>query len=233
MTSPTRKRVGILISGRGSNMMALADAMRDPRYPAEIALVISNRPDAAGLAWAQAQGFATASIDHTLDLRREDFEAKLQAALLAHRCDLVACCGFMRLMTPGFVTAWHNRMVNIHPALLPSYKGLHTHERALADGVRIVGATVHVVRPQMDAGPIIAQVAVPVEEGDTAQSLGARVLCAEHVLYPHALALFASGAARVEGDVIRLVSPHDPASPAMLISPARSLSHVPTARPGD
>jgi phosphoribosylglycinamide formyltransferase 1 len=217
-----KKRVGILISGRGSNMIALADAMRAADYPAEIALVISNRPDAAGLAWAKARGFATASIDHKAYPSRPAFEAAMQAELLAHRCDLVACCGFMRLMTPDFVEAWRDRMINIHPSLLPAYKGLHTHERALADGVRIVGATVHVVRLEMDVGPIIAQAAVPVLDGDTAETLGARVLAAEHVLYPHALALFASGAVRVEGEVVRLVKPPGSLTGLMLSPPLAS-----------
>ncbi len=206
-------------------MMALADAMRAPDYPAEIAVVISNRPDAAGLAWANAQGFATASIDHKAYPTRPAFEAAMQAELLAHRCDLVACCGFMRLMTPDFVDAWRDRMINIHPALLPAYKGLHTHERALADGVRIVGATVHVVRLEMDVGPIIAQAAVPVLDGDTAETLGARVLAAEHVLYPHALALFASGAVRVEGEIVRVVNAAA-ALPTLMIWPPLPIGGV-------
>jgi phosphoribosylglycinamide formyltransferase 1 len=214
-----KHRIGILISGRGSNMMALAEAMRAPDYPAEIALVISNRPDAAGLAWAKSNGFATSAIDHKAYATREAFEAAMQTVLMVHQCDLVVCCGFMRLMTPGFVTAWHNRMINIHPALLPAYKGLHTHERALADGVRIVGATVHVVRAEMDVGPIIAQAAVTVLDGDTPETLSARVLAAEHVLYPHALALFASGQVRVDGEVVRLTKPTAVKVPPTLIWP--------------
>ena len=203
----TRKRVAILISGRGSNMMALVEAARDPAYPAEIVAVVSNRPEAAGLAWAQTHGIATAAVDHQAYASREAFEAELQKALRAHRPDLIACAGFLRLMTPGFVDAWRDRMINIHPALLPAYKGLDTHARALADGVRIAGCTVHVVRPEMDAGPIIAQAAVPVLDGDTPETLGARVLAAEHRLYPHALGLFASGAAHVVGDRIVVRQP--------------------------
>lgn len=215
--TPLKKNVGILISGRGSNMMALAQAALAPDYPARIAVVISNRPDAAGLAWARGQGIPTAIVDHKAYATRPTFEAELQKVLAAHDCDLVACCGFMRLMTPDFVDAWRDRMLNIHPSLLPAYKGLHTHERALADGVRIVGCTVHVVRLEMDVGPIIAQAAVPVLTGDTAETLSKRVLEAEHTLYPHALALFASGQARVDGEVVSLSA--QAATPAPLIWP--------------
>jgi len=199
-----KKRVGILISGRGSNMMSLVAAARDPAYPAEIVAVISNRPDAPGLDWAKAQGIPAVAIDHKAYPTRAAFEAQMQTVLTQHRCDLVACCGFLRLMTADFVNLWHDRMLNIHPALLPSYKGLHTHERALADGVRIAGCTVHVVRAEMDAGPIIGQAAVAVLDGDTPDSLAARVLAAEHQLYPHALALFASGRATVTGGSIHI-----------------------------
>jgi phosphoribosylglycinamide formyltransferase 1 len=202
----SKKRIGILISGRGSNMMALAQAACAPDYPAQIAVVISNRPDAVGLDWAREQGIATAVVDHKAFANRPAFEAEMHKILLAHDCELVACCGFMRLMTPDFVDAWRDRMLNIHPSLLPAYKGLHTHERALADGVRIVGCTVHIVRLEMDVGPIIAQAAVPVMATDTADTLGARVLAAEHILYPHALALFASGKARVDGETVRIQS---------------------------
>jgi phosphoribosylglycinamide formyltransferase 1 len=212
-----KKRVGILISGRGSNMMALVEAARDPAYPAEIAVVISNRPEAAGLAWAKEQGIATVTLDHKAYPSRPAFEEEMHEALIAHRAEIVACCGFMRLMTPDFVDVWRDRMINIHPSLLPAYKGLHTHERALADGVRIVGATVHVVRLEMDVGPIIAQAAVPVLPGDTPDTLGARVLAAEHTLYPHALALFASGRARVEGEIVQIANSAAP--PPTLIWP--------------
>jgi phosphoribosylglycinamide formyltransferase 1 len=212
-----KKRVGILISGRGSNMMSLVAAAKDPAYPAEIACVISNRPDAPGLSWAKDQGLPTVAIDHKAFPDRAAFEAQMQQVLTAHQCDLVACCGFLRLMTPEFVNLWHNRMLNIHPALLPSYKGLHTHDRALADGVRIAGCTVHIVRAAMDAGPIIGQAAVPVIDGDTPESLAARVLAAEHQLYPHALALFASGQAIVNGETISLS--HVPSAALTLFSP--------------
>jgi phosphoribosylglycinamide formyltransferase-1 len=195
-----KKRVGILISGRGSNMVSLIAAAREAGYPAEIACVISNRPDAAGLAKASGEGISSRAIDHKRFASREDFEADLDKVLRDSGVELVACAGFMRMMTPGLVDGWRDKMLNIHPSLLPSYKGLDTHARALADGVKLAGCTVHVVRPELDSGPIIAQAAVPVLDGDSAESLGARVLAAEHLLYPHALALFASGKAIVQGE---------------------------------
>lgn len=192
MTTP-KKRVGILISGRGSNMLSLISAARAPDYPAEIVCVLSNRPDAAGLAKAESEGIPAAAIDSKLFGGREAFEDALDAELKRLSVDIVACAGFMRLMTAGFVQRWHDRMINIHPSLLPSFKGLDTHERALEAGVKIAGCSVHVVRAEVDSGPIIAQAAVPVLDGDTPESLAARVLAAEHLLYPHALAMFASG----------------------------------------
>lgn len=196
----TRRRVGILISGGGSNMAVLIAAAAAADFPAEIAVVVSNRPEAGGLAKAAAAGVATAVVDHKAYPDRPSFEEAVDAVLAAHGVELVCLAGFMRLLTPGFVTRWHDRMLNIHPALLPSYKGLHTHERALADGVKIAGATVHLVRPEMDVGPIIAQGAVPVLTDDTAETLAARVLSVEHRLYPLALRLIASGAARIDGE---------------------------------
>jgi phosphoribosylglycinamide formyltransferase-1 len=195
-----KKRVGILISGRGSNMVSLIGAAREAGYPAEIACVISNRPDAAGLAKASGEGIPSRAIDHKRFSSREAFEAELDKVLRDSGVELVACAGFMRMMTAGFVEGWRDKMLNIHPSLLPSYKGLDTHARALADGVKIAGCTVHVVRPELDSGPIIAQAAVPVLDDDTDETLGARVLATEHLLYPHALALFASGQAIVEGE---------------------------------
>jgi phosphoribosylglycinamide formyltransferase 1 len=191
-TSPTpKKRVGILISGRGSNMMALVEAARDPAYPVEIVIVISNRPNAAGLAFAASHGIQAVSLDHKRYENRQLFEADMDAALRAANVDLVACAGFMRIMTAEFVERWRDRMLNIHPSLLPSFKGLDTHERALAAGVRIAGCTVHLVRSEMDEGPILAQAAVPVVNGDSAATLAARVLAAEHQIYPQALAEYA------------------------------------------
>ncbi|MCC0005760.1 MAG: phosphoribosylglycinamide formyltransferase [Methylobacteriaceae bacterium] len=197
----TKKRVAILISGRGSNMMALAEAAAAPDFPAEIALVLSNRPDAAGLEWAASRGIRTAAIDHkTYGKDREAFERAMQAVLQDNAIDLVCLAGFMRVLTPWFVAQWQGRMLNIHPALLPSYRGLHTHERALEDGVKIHGCTVHFVVPEMDAGPIILQAAVPVEDSDDAETLAARVLKQEHRIYPQALALVAAGRVRISGN---------------------------------
>jgi phosphoribosylglycinamide formyltransferase-1 len=196
--------VAILISGRGSNMRALVEAARAPGYPAEIALVVSSRPDAEGLAFAKEQGIPTLGLDHTHYESREHFDGQLQAVLTASRADIVALAGFMRLLSPGFVELWRDRVLNIHPSLLPAFKGLKSHERALAAGVRISGCTVHLVRAQMDEGPIIAQAAVPVLDGDTSEILAARVLKAEHRLYPHALALLAADQVMVEGERIRI-----------------------------
>jgi phosphoribosylglycinamide formyltransferase-1 len=188
MTAMPKKRVAVLISGRGSNMASLIEAAKDDSYPAEIALVLSNRPDAAGLAHAKSQGIATAIVDHSqYGQDREAFERALQGELVAHRIDLVCLAGFMRLLTPWFVGQWQGRMLNIHPALLPAFKGLRTHERALAAGVRTHGATVHLVSPEMDSGEIILQAEVPVLAGDTPETLAARVLEIEHRIYPQAL----------------------------------------------
>jgi phosphoribosylglycinamide formyltransferase 1 len=187
-----RKRVAILISGRGSNMSALIEAAKAVDYPAEISLVISNRPDAAGLARAQAEGIPTAVVDHkNYGQDREAFEHALQAVLETHRIELVCLAGFMRLLSPWLVERWHGRMLNIHPALLPAFKGLDTHRRALAAGVKMHGATVHLVVPDVDSGPIIMQEAVPVVAGDTVDTLAARVLEVEHRIYPEALKILA------------------------------------------
>jgi phosphoribosylglycinamide formyltransferase-1 len=212
-----RTRVAVLISGRGSNMAALIEAARRPDYPADIALVASNRADAAGLERAQASGIATVVVDHRKYVDREAFEHALQANLDVHGTELVCLAGFMRLLTPWFVGCWEGRMINIHPSLLPAFKGLDTHARALAAGVKIHGATVHMVVPEMDSGPIIAQAAVPVLGSDTADSLAARVLAAEHRIYPLALKLLAEGRVRmVDG---RCVSDAPTAAEAALIVP--------------
>jgi phosphoribosylglycinamide formyltransferase-1 len=190
----TRKRVAILISGRGSNMVALIAAAKAPDYPAEIAVVISNRPDAAGLARARAEKIPTAVVDHTrYGKDREAFERALEAELEAHRIELVCLAGFMRLLSPWLVERWRGRMLNIHPALLPAFKGLDTHRRALAAGAKTHGATVHLVVPDVDSGPIVLQEAVPIVAGDTEETLAARVLAVEHRLYPQALKLLAQG----------------------------------------
>lgn len=189
-----KKRVAVLISGRGSNMTALIDAAKADDYPAAIVLVVSNQPDATGLQRARAEGISTAIVDHRpFGDDRDAFERALDAELHRHRIDLICLAGFMRLFTKNFVERWSGRMLNIHPALLPHFKGLHTHRRALAAGVKEHGATVHFVVPEMDAGPIVAQQAIPVLAGDTEESLAARVLAAEHRLYPRALRLVAEG----------------------------------------
>jgi phosphoribosylglycinamide formyltransferase-1 len=195
----SRKRVAILISGRGSNMAALIEAAKDKQYPAEIVLVISNRPDAGGLSVAQAAGITTAVIDHTqFGKDRADFERAVQALLEKYRVDLVCLAGFMRLLTPDFVSKWHLRILNIHPALLPAFKGLDTHKRALQAHAKIHGATVHFVAPEMDSGPIIAQGAITVGATESEDMLALRVLEVEHRIYPLALKVVAEGRVSVE-----------------------------------
>jgi len=195
-----KKRTAILISGRGSNMQSLVAAMRAPDFPAEPVVVISNRPEALGLSWAAEQGIATVAIDHRQYANRMAFEARLHQTILDHRVDLVCLAGFMRLLTGGFVDRWRDRLMNVHPSLLPAFPGLDTHQRALDAGALIVGCSVHFVRTEMDSGPILAQAAVAVLPGDTAETLAARVLEAEHVIYPLALRLVASGAVRIENE---------------------------------
>ncbi len=197
----SRKRVAILISGRGSNMAALIEAAKATDFPAEIVLVLSNRPNAAGLERARAAGIATAVVDHTaFGKDRAAFDNALQAELEARHIELICLAGFMRLLTDGFVDAWRGRMINVHPALLPSFKGLDTHQRALETGVKIHGATVHFVVPEMDSGPIIAQGAVAVHDDDNAATLAARVLGVEHRIYPLALRLVAQGLVQIDGN---------------------------------
>lgn len=213
-----RKRVSILISGRGSNMMALVDAAQAPDYPAEIVSVISNRPDAAGLIWAASRGIPAVAIDHKEYATRTAFEAKLHGTLMDAGTDLVCCAGFMRMLTGGFIDRWRDRQLNIHPSLLPAFPGLDTHERAIEAGVKLAGCTVHFMRLEMDTGPIVGQAAVPVLSGDTPDQLAARVLAAEHRLYPAALALVASGRAVVRDEKIYISEDINPA-PA-LFSPS-------------
>jgi phosphoribosylglycinamide formyltransferase 1 len=195
----SRKRVAVLISGRGSNMAALIEAAKAKDYPAEIALVVSNKPDAGGLVTARAAGIATEIVDHTAyGNDRAAFERALQAAMEKHRIDLVCLAGFMRLLTPWLVGHWQNRMLNIHPALLPAFKGLDTHKRALEAGAKVHGATVHFVVPEMDSGPIVVQGAVTVHAGDTEETLAARVIKIEHRIYSQALKFVAEGRVTVE-----------------------------------
>lgn len=199
MTSQ-RKRTVILISGRGSNMAALIDAAADPAFPAEIVGVISDKADAAGLGIAASRGIATKVVARADHASKDAHDAAIHSALATFGADIVALAGYMRLLTAGFVEKWQGRMLNIHPALLPSFKGLDTHQRALDAGIRVHGCTVHFVTAAMDDGPIIAQAAVPVLIDDDEPTLSARVLKAEHRLYPLALKLFAEGKVRMEGN---------------------------------
>jgi phosphoribosylglycinamide formyltransferase-1 len=213
-----RLRVGILISGRGSNMQALIEACRTPNFPAEIVLVLSNEPAAAALARAAAAGIATRVFDHRgFAQDRAAFERALTAALEAAGVEFVCLAGFMRLLTETFVGHWRNRLINVHPSLLPAFPGLDTHRRALAAGVRLHGCTVHFVRAAMDDGPIVVQAAVPVLAGDDEVKLAARVLAAEHRCYPLALKLAAEKRLRIENE--RCLIDGAPAQEAVLVSP--------------
>jgi phosphoribosylglycinamide formyltransferase-1 len=214
----TALRVGVLISGRGTNLQALIDACARPDFPASIALVISNKADAYGLTRAEDAGIPTAVINHHDYPDRPSFDKAMDAALRGAGVDFVCLAGFMRILSEGFVEAWQDRLINIHPSLLPAFKGLDTHQRALDAGVRITGCTVHFVRPAMDDGPIIAQAAVPVLSGDDADRLAARILESEHVIYPLALRLVAEGKVRVVNGKTVFNGETAPAAP--LINPA-------------
>src|SRR6202047_3293786 len=214
-----KRRVAILISGRGSSRAALIEAARAADFPAEIAVVISNRADAGGLEKARASGVAALAIESKPFGRdRAAFEAALQSALDQHKVDLICLGGFMRLFTAEFVQRWHGRMLNIHPSLLPSFPGLEPQAQALRAGVKISGATVHFVTPETDAGPILMQGAVAVLDDDTAETLAARILEVEHRIYPDALRLVAGGKIRLEGALCKLAG--NAASGGSLISPA-------------
>jgi phosphoribosylglycinamide formyltransferase 1 len=219
---PRKRRVAILISGRGSNMLSLIEAARDPDYPAEIVGVLSNRPEATGLSRARDAGVAVHCIDHKAYADRETFERDFDAALARHEPDILCLAGFMRMLTPWLIERWQARMINIHPSLLPLFKGLHTHRRALEAGMRIHGCSVHYVVPELDSGPIIAQAAVPVLPGDTEDTLSARVLRQEHVLYPLALRLVASGRVRLQDGRVELDADWD--EKAALVSPSAACS---------
>jgi len=213
-----RLRTAILISGRGSNMQALIEACRAPAAPAEIVLVLSNNAAAGGLSHAAKAGIPTVVVDHRAYPDRAAFDAELDRRLRAAGAEFVCLAGFMRLFTPAFVERWRDRMINVHPALLPAFPGLDTHARALAAGVRFHGCTVHFVRFDTDTGPIIVQAAVPVRPADTPDSLAARVLVEEHRIYPQALTWIAEGRVRLEGD--RAVVTGAVVPPTALISPA-------------
>ncbi len=196
------KRIVILISGLGTNMQAIVRACAAERWPATVAAVVSNRADAAGLAHAREHGIATAVVDHTAHASRAAFDAALAQVVDSYAPDVVALCGFMRILGDAFVAHYAGRMVNIHPSLLPAFTGLHTHRRAIEAGCKVAGATVHFVTPALDHGPIIAQAVVPVLRGDTAELLSARVLMQEHVLYPRALRWLVNGELLLRDDVV-------------------------------
>jgi phosphoribosylglycinamide formyltransferase 1 len=197
----SRKRVAVLISGRGSNMAALIEAAKAKDYPAEIALVMSNRPEAGGLLVARAAGIATETVDHTkFGGDRNRFEHEIQSILEKYRIEIICLAGFMRLLTANFLERWQWRILNIHPALLPDFKGLDTHKRVIDAGVKIHGATVHFVVPELDSGPVIAQGAVNVRPGDSEEALAVRVLKVEHRIYPLALKLVAEGRVQIRNN---------------------------------
>lgn len=193
MSRSGRRKVAVLISGGGSNMVALARDMADPGHPAEMCLVLSNRPDAGGLGRAAEMGIATASVDHRRFRDRAAFESAMMEPLRESGADLLCLAGFMRVLTPGFIGAWAGRMLNIHPSILPLFPGLHTHARCLEAGMAVHGCTVHEVTPDLDSGPILGQAVVPVLDGDTPEALAARVLPMEHRLYPAVLRRFVTG----------------------------------------
>lgn len=208
-------KIAVLISGRGSNLQSLIDAAAAGELGAEIALVVSNVPDAPGLERAAKAGIPTETIDHRDFEGREPFEDALHAALSGRSIELVCLAGFMRLLTGSFVGKWRDRLINIHPSVLPAFKGLHTHERAIEAGVRFSGCTVHFVTPEMDDGPIIAQAVVPVLQGDTPGDLAARILAEEHKLYPLAVRLIAGGRAKVAGNKVEISGTAEAPSPVI------------------
>jgi phosphoribosylglycinamide formyltransferase 1 len=201
------KKLVILISGRGSNMQAIVDACARERWPAHVAAVIANRPDAAGLQFAASQGIPTAVVDHRPFPDRQSFDLALANMIDAYAPDLLVLAGFMRVLTDGFVQRYAGRMLNVHPSLLPSFAGLKTHQRALDAGVRVHGASVHFVTPTLDHGPIVAQSAVPVRAGDDAAALAARVLATEHIIYPRAVRWFVEGRLALDGERVVLTPP--------------------------
>lgn len=214
----SRLKLGVLISGRGSNLQALIAACADTRFPAEIVLVLTNRPDAKGLEHAQKAGIATTCVEHHDYPDRESFDRAVHEQLDQAGVELVCLAGFMRLLSGWFVETWHDRIVNIHPSLLPSFKGIDAHEQAIAAGVKLSGCTVHIVRTEMDAGPILVQAAVPVLPDDDADSLAARILTVEHRCYPLAVRLLAEGRVRIEGDTAIVEIP--PSTDDRIISPS-------------
>jgi phosphoribosylglycinamide formyltransferase-1 len=212
-----RLKCAVLISGRGSNLQALLEACAEPAFPAEIVAVVSNRADAGGLERASAAGIATRVIDHREYEGRDAFDAALDSVLREMGSEFICLAGFMRLLGSAFVAAWSDRILNIHPSLLPAFKGLDSHEQALAAGVRLSGCTVHFVRAELDDGPIVVQAVVPIHPDDNAERLAARVLEAEHRCYPLALRLVAEGRARIDG--ARVVLDDAPGAKGVMINP--------------
>lgn len=217
MTQPRPLDVAVLVSGRGSNLQSLIDACATPDFPARIVCVISNKADAYGLERARRAGIPAHVVDHRAHSGRPAFEAALEDVLRPYEPGLICLAGFMRVLTADFADRWRDRMINIHPSLLPAFRGLHTHEQVIEAGVKISGCTVHYVRPEMDDGPIIIQAATPVEPHDTAETLAARVLKLEHMIYPEALRLIAMGQVRVAGHKAEM--PGAPPNPGTLINP--------------
>jgi phosphoribosylglycinamide formyltransferase-1 len=204
-----RLKLGVLISGRGSNLQALIASCADPCFPAEIVIVVSNKSDAKGLDHARAAGIATAVVEHGGYRNRESFDRAVHDVLVGEGAELVCLAGFMRLLSSWFVETWHDRIVNIHPSLLPSFKGIDAHAQAIAAGAKLSGCTVHIVRAEMDAGPILVQAAVPVLPGDDEDSLAARILTMEHKCYPLAVKLIAEGRVQIDGDTAIIDMPGD------------------------
>ncbi|MSP20066.1 MAG: phosphoribosylglycinamide formyltransferase [Alphaproteobacteria bacterium] len=221
---PSRLNLGVLVSGRGSTLQALIDACAAPDYPARIVLVLSNVASAAALERAAKAGIATAVLEHKTFPSREVFDEAMRARLVAAGADLVCLAGFMRLLSPAFVEAFAGRLINIHPSLLPAFPGLHVHENVLASGVRFTGCSVHFVSAEMDAGPIIVQAAVPVDPSDTAESLGARVIGAEHQCYPLAVRWIAEGRVRINGVRVEVDGAAAAAAPLINPQPTSSIS---------
>ena len=214
-----RLKLGVLISGRGSNLLALIEACKASDYPAEIVLVVSNKADAKGLEHADAAGIATTVVEHGGYLDRETFDKAIHEKLADAGVELVCLAGFMRLLSSWFVETWSDRVVNIHPSLLPAFKGIDAHAQAIATGVKLSGCTVHIVRPEMDAGPILVQAAVPVLPGDDEDTLAARILTVEHRCYPLAVRLIAEGRVKIDGE--RTVIDTDGMADSSLINPGR------------
>lgn len=217
-----RRPTAVLISGSGSNLQALLDAAREPTFPAVVRLVVSNRPDAYGLERARRAGVPAVVVDHRAFASRQAFESELEGELLTAGIELVCLAGFMRVLTAATVERWRDRMLNVHPSLLPAYRGLRTHERVLADGGAVTGCTVHLVRPELDAGPILVQGLVPVLPGDDAGRLARRVQEVEHRAYPRALALLAGGRVVVEGGRVRVAD--ELAGERLVLHPALATS---------